>query len=186
MYVWLSLPSDGWKRGIIEATDGSKLQIKIGEEIHAIDLDGKDMALRVQFAGGEESTATDLSTLQHANEPSMLEALNDRYQAGKIFTFAGSTLICVNPFQPTALFTPEMMNHYVVANMNVAKFSSSLSNDQKDKEPHLYQTAMNAVQQMFRESPKGRNQTIVISGESGAGKSEVKLRERAIVAHTSN
>ena len=165
VHVWF-LMETGWTRGIIESVNEAELQIKIQDELHSVNLTAKGNAERVQFAGEPEkdNSVSDLSTLQHANEPSMLETLHSRFLSGQIFTLAGSTLISVNPFQQTALFTREVMDQYTVE-IGTRRTAPVV-------EPHLFQITMTAVQRMFRE--RGRNQTIVISGESGSGKSEVR------------
>jgi myosin V len=90
-----------------------------------------------------------LIDIPHLNEPSILNAINLRFDNNKIYTYTGKILISVNPFKDLDLYSYESMNLYK---------NNNLSN------PHIYQIANNAFNNFIE------NQTILISGESGAGK----------------
>ena len=86
-----------------------------------------------------------------------------RYDKNKIFTYVGPTLLAMNPYmQIKELFTDEILNYYQ-EQANQPHFVI------KDHPPHIYAVA-GAVFNALIENK--RNQAIVISGESGAGKTE--------------
>lgn len=78
----------------------------------------------------------------------------------QIYTHAGPVLIAVNPFKAVQkLYTREVLQHY----------TARTSREQHGYEPHIFLTADKAYKEMCR---AGASQSIVINGESGAGKTE--------------
>lgn len=98
----------------------------------------------------------DLIQLSYLNEPAVLHNLRYRYVEDKIYTRAGPVLIAINPFKNVPLYTNSLLQLY----RNKSK---------DDLGPHVYMTAESAFGAMMRD---GVNQSIIISGESGAGKTE--------------
>ena len=103
----------------------------------------------------------DLTTLSFLNEPSILHTLHQRYNQDAIYTHAGPVLIAVNPFKNVELYTPEHVQHYV---NRPPSGSESTGYD-----PHIFLTADKAYKQMLANKA---SQSILITGESGAGKTE--------------
>lgn len=101
-------------------------------------------------------TADDLATLSHLNEPSVLHTIRNRYDQHSIYTYSGIVLIAVNPFQRVTLYGPEIVQAYN-------------GRRRGDLEPHLFAIAEDAYTAMKK---NGIGQTIIVSGESGAGKTE--------------
>ena len=96
----------------------------------------------------------DLTSLSHLNEASVLYTIMNRYQQRFIYTYSGIVLIAVNPFFDLNLYGPEIIQAYA-------------GRRRGELEPHLFAVAEDAYRCMIRD---GKNQTIVVSGESGAGK----------------
>ncbi|XP_060743517.1 unconventional myosin-IXAb isoform X2 [Tachysurus vachellii] len=100
--------------------------------------------------------AADLCTLPDLNEQTLLENLRSRFKQEKIYTYAGGILIVVNPFKFLPIYNPKYVKMY--------------DNHQLGKlEPHIYAIADAAYHAMLQ---RHRNQCIVISGESGSGKTQ--------------
>ncbi|KAH9999029.1 myosin 5 [Russula vinacea] len=101
-------------------------------------------------------TADDLATLSHLNEPSVLHTIRNRYAQHSIYTYSGIVLIAMNPFQRVTMYDPEIIQAYS-------------GRRRGELEPHLFAIAEDAYTAMRKE---GTGQTIIVSGESGAGKTE--------------
>lgn len=99
----------------------------------------------------------DLCQLPDLNEQTLLDNLKARFSAGYIYTYVGSILIAVNPFKFHPIYNPKYVKLY-----QNKRIGSSLP-------PHIFAVADTAYHCMLRER---NNQCIVISGESGSGKTE--------------
>jgi myosin V len=109
----------------------------------------------------------DLITLPHLHEPAILHALSDRFFRGKIYTWTGPVLIAVNPFQRLPLYENDILEAYRREGLLRAQGMQSSENE---LEPHVFAIADRSYRQMMSEARK--SQSILISGESGAGKTE--------------
>ena len=101
----------------------------------------------------------DMCEMNVLNEPEVLYNLVERYKKDQIFTYIGPTLIVVNPYRIIERF----FNKKIINEMR----ESILNGNLKDQIPHVYMVAGRAYHAMIYNDPK---QAIVISGESGAGK----------------
>lgn len=97
----------------------------------------------------------DLTSLSYLNEPAVLHAIKARYGQLNIYSYSGIVLIAANPFDKVdELYSKDMIQAYA-------------GRRRGELEPHLFAIAEEAYSLMKNE---GKNQTIVVSGESGAGK----------------
>nr|XP_046248987.1 unconventional myosin-IXAa-like isoform X7 [Scatophagus argus] len=99
---------------------------------------------------------SDLCALPELTERAILESLRARFRQEKIYTYIGSILIVINPFQFLPIYNPKYVKLY--DNHTLGKL-----------EPHIYAVADVAYHAMLQ---RRRNQCIVISGESGSGKTQ--------------
>ncbi|KAM9934696.1 hypothetical protein OXX80_005715, partial [Metschnikowia pulcherrima] len=99
--------------------------------------------------------AEDLTSLSYLNEPAVLHAIKVRYAQLNIYTYSGIVLIATNPFQKVdQLYSQDIIQAYA-------------GRRRGELDPHLFAIAEDAYRCMKMD---GKNQTIVVSGESGAGK----------------
>lgn len=98
----------------------------------------------------------DLCQLPDLTERTLLENLKARFEKDLIYTYVGSILIAVNPFKFIPIYQPHMNSLY-------QRPSDRLC----DLPPHIFAIAAASYSQMLT---KQENQTVVISGESGSGK----------------
>jgi myosin-5 len=101
---------------------------------------------------------TDIVNLPLLDEPSILESIHKRFNINDIYTNCGEILISVNPFRFTNLYTPDQQSLYK-NNLKNKIYTSS----------HIYN---NANKSFYYLSKFNKNQSILISGESGAGKTQ--------------
>ncbi|CCI41613.1 unnamed protein product [Albugo candida] len=135
----------------------------------------------------------DLTNLKQLDSFSILATLESRFSQKKIYTNTGSILLAINPFQGMpSLYHSSQMTHYLahfealntspVVPMDNPAYRASDSpasptrlstNGSKILPPHIYQVAGEAFRAM-RNPLTGRptNQSILVSGESGSGKTE--------------
>eukprot|EP00522_Entomoneis_paludosa_P005598 CAMPEP_0172451804 /NCGR_PEP_ID=MMETSP1065-20121228/9679_1 /TAXON_ID=265537 /ORGANISM="Amphiprora paludosa, Strain CCMP125" /LENGTH=1627 /DNA_ID=CAMNT_0013203775 /DNA_START=258 /DNA_END=5141 /DNA_ORIENTATION=+ len=116
----------------------------------------------------EDGRDNDLITLPHLHEPAILHSLSDRFFRGKIYTWTGPVLIAVNPFQRLPLYEQSILEAYRRDGLLKAQGLGSVG--EKELEPHVFAIADRSYRQMMGEARK--SQAILISGESGAGKTE--------------
>ncbi|OWZ14812.1 Myosin [Phytophthora megakarya] len=113
-----------------------------------------------------EQDQRDLVALPHLHEASILNALRLRYERHAIYTHIGDILISINPFQNLPqLYGDEILASY--AYEHNAQFDRVAPAD--PREPHLFAVARAAYMDIVQNA---RSQAILISGESGAGKTE--------------
>ncbi|KAK6299813.1 hypothetical protein J4Q44_G00298460 [Coregonus suidteri] len=98
----------------------------------------------------------DLVTLEVLDENSVTEQLQRRYAKDQIYTYVGDILIAVNPFHKMELYSPQYTKMYIGAKRTA-------------NPPHIFAVADIAYQSMVSYNA---DQCIIISGESGAGKTE--------------
>jgi myosin-5 len=98
---------------------------------------------------------SDLTNLSYLHEAAVLENLQMRFKStNEIYTYCGIVLVAINPYTSLPLYTPEVIEQYR------GKYIGEL-------EPHIFAVAEDAYSCLFRDQ---RNQSIIVSGESGAGK----------------
>lgn len=100
--------------------------------------------------------ADDMAELTHLNEASVVHNLHMRYQADLIYTYSGLFLVTVNPYCTLPIYSNEYIKMYK-------------GRSREDTKPHIYAMADGAFRSLVEE---GENQSILVTGESGAGKTE--------------
>uniref|UniRef100_A0A673LHC8 Myosin-IIIb-like n=1 Tax=Sinocyclocheilus rhinocerous TaxID=307959 RepID=A0A673LHC8_9TELE len=117
----------------------------------------------------EEKLPEDLANLSELDEKSLLEVLTGRFTQNLIYTYIGDILVAINPFKYLSIYEKEV--------------SQYKCHEKKSLPPHICAVADRAYQSMLGRLATGpKNQCIVISGESGAGKTEsTKLLLRHIM-----
>ncbi|PIC32740.1 hypothetical protein B9Z55_012963 [Caenorhabditis nigoni] len=96
----------------------------------------------------------DLCTLTQPNAATVLHVLNIRYSSNVIHTYCGLFCVVINPWRTIPIYSDDVKQLYQHRN---------------DLPPHVYSVAQNAFHGILK---GGRNQSILITGESGAGKTE--------------
>lgn len=149
--VWCCLPDTKWELGKIKSVSGGVALVQTS--------DGKVLTMTTEnlLPTNPEilDSVGDLIQLSYLNEPSVVHNLQSRYSRDMIYTKAGPVLVALNPFKEVPLYG----NDFVSAYMQKKLMDS----------PHVFAIADAAYSEMMRD---GKNQSIIISGESGAGKTE--------------
>lgn len=159
------------KGEIVEKIAGNdnKFKIKLLNSDELIEVDAKDLQKSnpSRFDGYD-----DMASLTYLNEPSVLNNLKIRYLDDKIYTYSGLFLVTVNPYKTINIYNPDFIKMYS-KNSNSAVEDNEKSTPIPDNEeilkPHIFGTAQKAFENLI----SNRNdQSILVTGESGAGKTE--------------
>ncbi|XP_052595887.1 myosin-15 [Peromyscus californicus insignis] len=134
------IESDGDGKVLVETRDGESLRIK-EDNIQ-------------QMNPAEFEMVEDLSMLLHLNEASVLHTLRRRYDHWMIYTYSGLFCVAINPYKWLPVYQKEVMAAYHRKRRSKAP-------------PHIFAVANSALQEMLC---SGENQSILFTGESGAGK----------------
>ncbi|KAF9302869.1 Myosin type-2 heavy chain 1 [Mortierella antarctica] len=163
---WFTDVNEGWISAALTTKDvaaDGKVTLTF------VDDNGKDHVFSSTMAKIQEANNTnlppmrnppllegteDLTNLSYLNEPAVLSNIKTRYSHCNIYTYSGIVLIAANPFARVNLYTQDIIQAYS-------------GRKRGELEPHLFAIAEDAYRCMIRDE---KNQTIVVSGESGAGK----------------
>ncbi|CAI2162513.1 1810_t:CDS:2 [Funneliformis geosporum] len=120
----------------------------------------------------------DLSTIQNISQDTITSTIRERYQNDIIYTRINhSVLVAVNPYKPLPIFNDITIQQYVADYKDTSGQRASLP-------PHAFQLSSQAYLHMRR---TGQDQSIILSGESGSGKSETrKLLVKQLAALSSH
>ncbi|XP_043952706.1 unconventional myosin-Va isoform X2 [Gambusia affinis] len=157
--VWIPDAEEVWKSAELAKdykNDDASLQLMLedGTTIdHKLDPKTKNLPYlrNPDILVGEN----DLTALSYLHEPAVLHNLKVRFIDSKlIYTYCGIVLVAINPYETLPIYGTDIINAYSGQNMG-------------DMDPHIFAVAEEAYKQMARDE---RNQSIIVSGESGAGK----------------
>merc|ERR1719193_249354 len=159
-YVWAPDDEECYVPAFIvgedEETKELVLELDNGNEIR---VPARQQLIPLQKSSLQRIVA-DLTLLDEMNVPLILNCLRKRFEAGKIYSAIGTILISINPYK----MLPKLYGRKAILKYRDA-FESH-----KDPPPHVYTIADQAYRGLTM--PGGRSQSIIISGESGAGKTE--------------
>ncbi|XP_066544424.1 unconventional myosin-Ib isoform X5 [Amia ocellicauda] len=108
----------------------------------------------------------DMVLLEPLSEDSFIENLKKRFDHNEIYTYIGSVVISMNPYRSLPIYTPDKVEEY--RNRNFYELS-----------PHIYALADEAYRSL---RDQDKDQCILITGESGAGKTEASKLVMSYVA----
>ncbi|KAJ1613757.1 myosin-like protein [Cryptosporidium canis] len=161
--IWVKRPEDGiqhkYKIGIIKSFGENTIHVSIEDE-GELDVDSS-MCFNYNV-GIDPMQINDLTKLPHVSEASVLDVINKRFNMDLIYSYAGRLLVAVNPFKMIqGLYGPEKIRLYKGADYSMG-FPSDLP-------PHTFAVAQRSMQLLETQKI---NQSCIVSGESGAGKTE--------------
>ncbi len=137
-----------------------------GGKVLSLEADEDAEHIEIQLANGESDLPplrnpdiligeNDLTNLSYLHEPAVLHNLSVRFMDYRsIYTYCGIVLVAINPYEELHIYDADTIAMYRGKNMG-------------DLDPHIYAVAEEAFTKMERDD---RNQSIIVSGESGAGK----------------
>ena len=156
-WVWVNDPDEVYIPAKVLTAFESGAPTKVcSEDGDMIKLDAAASASAISCnTEALDVTIQDLCNISDLNEMSILHSLRIRFKQDHIYTNVSTILISVNPFKQLPIYTPQILENYRA--------------NARDLPPHIFGTASMAYDAMTSTS---LDQAVVISGESGAGKSE--------------
>uniref|UniRef100_A0A8C5FUK9 Myosin heavy chain, fast skeletal muscle-like n=1 Tax=Gadus morhua TaxID=8049 RepID=A0A8C5FUK9_GADMO len=147
---YVSEPKEMYLRGVLQNKEGGKATVKT--------LCGKVLTVKEEeiypMNPPKYDKIEDMAMMTHLNEPTVLYNLKERYAAWMIYTYSGLFCVTVNPYKWLPVY-----DAVVVAGYRGKK--------RIEAPPHIFSISDNAYQAMLTDR---ENQSILITGESGAGK----------------
>ncbi|MCJ1307991.1 hypothetical protein MMC25_001641 [Agyrium rufum] len=152
-YVWVRDPQAAFVKGwVVEDLEAGKLLVQCDDgSQREVESEATDKVNPAKF-----DKAGDMAELTHLNEASVVHNLHMRYQADLIYTYSGLFLVTVNPYTPLPIYSNEYIKMYK-------------GRSREENKPHIYAMADEAFRNLVDD---GENQSILVTGESGAGKTE--------------
>ncbi|XP_063816852.1 myosin-4-like [Pseudophryne corroboree] len=149
-FVYVTDSKQLYVKGVIQSRDGKNVTVKPdGGSVVTVKEDYIFPRNPPKFDKIE-----DMVLLTHLNEPSVLFNLKERYAAWMIYTYSGLFCVTVNPYKWLPVYNPEVVNAY-------------RGKKRMEAPPHIFSISDNAYQFMLTDR---ENQSVLITGESGAGK----------------
>ncbi|XP_073223061.1 myosin-11 isoform X2 [Cicer arietinum] len=153
-HVWVGDPELVWIDGVVLNINGEEVEIQTSNEKKVVSCLSK---LHPKDTDAPTDGVDDMTKLAYLHEPGVLHNLETRYKINEIYTYTGNILIAINPFQN--------LPHLYDANAMKKYKGEKIGN----LSPHVFAIAEAAYRAMITEE---KSNSILVSGESGAGKTE--------------
>lgn len=150
-YVWIPDAEKSYVKAQA-LTSGDTVECRLPDgTIVKVDASKVDRVNPAQF-----DRANDIAELTYLNEPSVINNIASRYASDLIYTYSGLFLVAVNPYRSLPIYGKDVIPDF--------------KNKKRDEAPpHIFAVADQAFRQMLESK---ESQSILITGESGAGKTE--------------
>ncbi|XP_027705926.1 myosin-2 [Vombatus ursinus] len=143
-------PKESFVKSVIQSREGGKVTVKT--EGGATLTVREDQIFPMNPPKFDK--IEDMAMMTHLHEPAVLYNLKERYAAWMIYTYSGLFCVTVNPYKWLPVYNPEVVTAY-------------RGKKRQEAPPHIFSISDNAYQFMLTDR---ENQSILITGESGAGK----------------
>ncbi|KAJ2783688.1 class II myosin [Coemansia interrupta] len=152
-WVWVPHDKEGYIAGYVVKEESDNIvvvHLMTGRDI-TVNLDDTYKVNPPKF-----EKVDDMADLGYLNEASVVHNLKQRYACNMIYTYSGLFLVAVNPYYDLQIYGPEFVAGYK-------------NKKRTEVMPHIFAIADAAFHDMLHSK---ENQSILITGESGAGKTE--------------
>ncbi|XP_011332661.1 myosin heavy chain, non-muscle isoform X2 [Ooceraea biroi] len=151
--VWVPHETQGFVAAGIKGERGDEVEVEIAETGKRV-LVAKDDIQKMNPPKFDK--VEDMAELTCLNEASVLHNLKDRYYSGLIYTYSGLFCVVVNPYKRLPIYTEKIMERYKGIKRH-------------EVPPHVFAITDTAYRSMLQDR---EDQSILCTGESGAGKTE--------------
>ncbi|KAM9843903.1 uncharacterized protein ACBR49_013021 [Aulostomus maculatus] len=150
--VWIPSEREGFEAASVSEEKGDQVLVEL--------LNGRKMTINkddIQKMNPPKfSKVEDMAALTFLNEASVLHNLRERYFSSLIYTYSGLFCVVVNPYKMLPIYSEKIIDMYK-------------GKKRHEVPPHIYSITDNAYRNMMQDR---EDQSILCTGESGAGKTE--------------
>nr|XP_018669541.1 myosin-10 isoform X2 [Ciona intestinalis] len=162
--VWVPSKEHGFEAASLKSDKGDEVIVELTESQKKVTLNKND----VQKMNPPKFTKVeDMADMTCLNEASVLHNLKDRYYSGLIYTYSGLFCVVVNPYKNYPIYTEKVIDMYK-------------GRKRHEVPPHVYAITDSAYRSMLQDR---EDQSILCTGESGAGKTENTKKVIQYLAH---
>uniref|UniRef100_H2TRH2 Myosin, heavy chain 11a, smooth muscle n=1 Tax=Takifugu rubripes TaxID=31033 RepID=H2TRH2_TAKRU len=151
--VWVPSEKHGFEAASIKEEHGDEVLVELADNGKKLTLNKDDIQ---KMNPPKFSKVEDMAELTCLNEASVLHNIRERYYSGLIYTYSGLFCVVVNPYKMLPIYSEKIIEMYK-------------GKKRHEVPPHIYSIADNAYRNMMQDR---EDQSILCTGESGAGKTE--------------
>ncbi|XP_051802064.1 myosin-9a [Acanthochromis polyacanthus] len=165
--VWVPSEKLGFEAGSVKEEQGEECVVELTDSGKKVKVNKDDIQ---KMNPPKFSKVEDMAELTCLNEASVLHNLKERYYSGLIYTYSGLFCVVVNPYKYLPIYTEEIVNMYK-------------GKKRHEMPPHIYAITDTAYRSMMQDR---EDQSILCTGESGAGKTENTKKVIQYLAHVAS
>ncbi|XP_023204696.1 myosin-9 isoform X1 [Xiphophorus maculatus] len=165
--VWVPSERLGFEAGSIKEERGDECTVELADSGKKIKVNKDDIQ---KMNPPKFSKVEDMAELTCLNEASVLHNLKERYYSGLIYTYSGLFCVVINPYKNLPIYSEEIVEMYK-------------GKKRHEMPPHIYAITDTAYRSMMQDR---EDQSILCTGESGAGKTENTKKVIQYLAHVAS
>uniref|UniRef100_A0A1A8K0A4 Myosin-9 n=4 Tax=Nothobranchius TaxID=28779 RepID=A0A1A8K0A4_NOTKU len=165
--VWVPSERHGFEAASIREERGEEVLVELAENCKKVVINKDDIQ---KMNPPKFSKVEDMAELTCLNEASVLHNLKERYYSGLIYTYSGLFCVVINPYKNLPIYSEEIVEMYK-------------GKKRHEMPPHIYAITDTAYRSMMQDR---EDQSILCTGESGAGKTENTKKVIQYLAHVAS
>ncbi|XP_049585467.1 myosin-10 isoform X2 [Syngnathus scovelli] len=165
--VWVPSEKHGFESASIKEERGDEVEVELSDSQRLLTLSREELQ---RMNPPRFSKVEDMADLTCLNEASVLHNLRERYYSGLIYTYSGLFCVVVNPYKNLPIYTESIVEMY-------------RGKKRHEMPPHIYAISEAAYRSMLQDR---EDQSILCTGESGAGKTENTKKVIQYLAHVAS
>ncbi|XP_061585101.1 myosin-9a [Cololabis saira] len=165
--VWIPSEKLGFEAGSLKEEKGDECVVELTDSGKKVKVNKDDIQ---KMNPPKFNKVEDMAELTCLNEASVLHNLKERYYSGLIYTYSGLFCVVINPYKNLPIYSEEIVNMYK-------------GKKRHEMPPHIYAITDTAYRSMMQDR---EDQSILCTGESGAGKTENTKKVIQYLAHVAS
>ncbi|XP_010014139.1 PREDICTED: myosin-9 isoform X2 [Nestor notabilis] len=165
--VWVPSEKNGFEAASLKEEVGDEAVVELAENGKRVKVNKDDIQ---KMNPPKFSKVEDMAELTCLNEASVLHNLKERYYSGLIYTYSGLFCVVINPYKNLPIYSEEIVEMYK-------------GKKRHEMPPHIYAITDTAYRSMMQDR---EDQSILCTGESGAGKTENTKKVIQYLAHVAS